>query len=70
MRKSKTGHRKYIRKILQIEDKMDFLVRIIDTTDFRSLLSVIEKELDKRFSIIESKLELENQDYLEYFESS
>ncbi len=70
MRKSKIGHRKYIRKILQMEDKMDSLFEIVNTQDFRSLLLVIEKELDKRFSIIESKIELENQDYIEFFESS
>ena len=70
MRKSKIGHRKYIRKILQMEDKMDALFEIVNSTDFRSLLLVIEKELDKRFSIIESKIELENQDYIEIFESS
>lgn len=70
MRKSKIGHRKYIRKILQMEDKMDSIFEIVNSADFRSLLLVIEKELDKRFSIIESKIELENQDYLEIFESS
>lgn len=70
MRKSKIGHRKYIRKILQMEDKMDSLFEIVNSQDFRSLLLVIEKELDKRFSIIESKIELENQDYIEIFESS
>lgn len=70
MRKSKIGHRKYIRKILQMEDKMDSLFEIVNSKDFRSLLLVIEKELDKRFSIIESKIELENQDYIEIFESS
>lgn len=70
MRKSKIGHRKYIRKILQMEDKMDSLFEIVNSKDFRLLLLVIEKELDKRFSIIESKIELENQDYIEIFESS
>lgn len=49
---------------------MDALFEIVNSTDFRSLLLVIEKELDKRFSIIESKIELENQDYIEIFESS
>lgn len=49
---------------------MDSMFEIVNSTDFRSLLLVIEKELDKRYSIIESKIELENQDYIEIFESS
>lgn len=70
MRKSKVGHRKYIRKILQIEDNWDAIVGLVSSNNFQSLLHIVENELDKRFCIIESKIIFENQDYLDIFESS
>lgn len=70
MRKSKVGHRKYIRKILQIEDNWDAIVKLVSSSNFQNLLHIIENELDKRFSIIESKIIFENKDYLDIFEAS
>lgn len=68
MRKSKVGHRKYIRKLLQFEDNWDAIEKIISTDNFQSLLSIIEVEISKRFNIIESKVFFDAPDYFNTFE--
>jgi hypothetical protein len=68
MRSSKVGHRKYIRKILQIEDNWNAITSLINSDNFQNLLNIIDLELSKRFNIIESKIFFEDPDYFNTFE--
>lgn len=70
MRKSKVVNRKYTRKILQIEDHWDSVINLVSATTFQEVLNCVEKELHKRFNVIESKLYLVDKDFINIFEST
>lgn len=70
MRKNKVGNRKYIRKILQIEDNWDAIFDIMSANSLQEVLYIVEKELDKRFSVIESKLFLVDNEFNSIFNAT
>lgn len=70
MRKSKVANRKYIRKILQIEDHWESVIDLVSAITFSDVLNCVDKELHKRFNVIESKLFLVDKDFMNIFEST